>query len=111
MPCPKHRFYPCPYGTPSPAEAPSFVTTTLLHEVGQAVYQSWLSNAQRRRVADLYLNWFIRRPPPGIPEPKTRGAEHFFVALFCAALLRVDTERGTTQEARSFLDTLEVRID
>ncbi len=89
----------------------SLFTTTLLHEVGHAVYERWLTDEQRRRMADLYLNWFIRRQPPGIPEPSARGAEHFFVALFSAAVLRADTEWGTTREAREFLDALGVRID
>ena len=89
----------------------SLFTTTLLHEVGHAVYRRWLTDEQRALATDLYLNWFIRQQPPGTPQPTAGGGEHFFIALFCSALLGANSPWGTTREAREFLDALGVRLD
>jgi hypothetical protein len=89
----------------------SVFTTTLLHEVGHAVYQRWLTDDQRAQVIDLYLDRFIQRPPPGVPEPTTSGAEHFFVALLSSALLGAGSSWGTPRVARESLEIVGVRID
>lgn len=89
----------------------SLFTTTLLHEVGHAVYQRCLTDSQRTQVTDFYLEWFVQRQPLGVPEPTPAGDEHIFVALLSAALLSSESPWGTTREAREFLDALGVRID
>jgi hypothetical protein len=70
---------------PAAASRYSYFTTTVLHELGHAVYDR-LSADQRGAVADLYLDFLIEGLPASV-EPTPKGAEHYFVDLVVAALL------------------------
>ena len=88
----------------------STFTTTLLHEVGHAIYQVWLTDDQRAQVIDTYLDRFIQRGPRGGEEPTASQAEHFFVDLVIGVLLRVDTQSASLGEARVLLEALHVPL-
>jgi len=89
----------------------SVFVTTVLHEIGHSVYLDLLAPEQHTALTDTYLDRFIRERPRGAQEPSEGGAEHFFVALLTAALLRTDSSSGTAHQARSVLELLRVRMD
>jgi hypothetical protein len=88
----------------------SLVTTTLLHEIGHAIHQVWLTNEQRAKVVDAYLDRFIERRGEEDGEPTTRQAEHFFIDLVMGVLLRVDTASASLAEAGAVLGELGVPL-
>jgi hypothetical protein len=67
----------------------SLFTTTVLHEIGHAVWDLHLTAAQRTQLGDDYLDSLIDEGEDEVApdEPSESEAEHFFVDLFVAALL------------------------
>jgi hypothetical protein len=68
----------------------SLFTTTVLHEIGHAVWDLHLTAAQRTQLGDDYLGTLVEEEEEGevAPDrPSESEAEHFFVDLFVAALL------------------------
>ena len=88
----------------------SLFTTTLLHEVGHAIHQVWLTNEQRAKVVDAYLDRFIEREQDEDGEPTMWQAEHFFIDLITGVLLRVDSASASLAEARAVLGELGVPL-
>jgi hypothetical protein len=65
----------------------SFFTTTVIHEIGHAVFRTALAPAQQDLVLDRYA---IRLDTAGSilgNEPTEQGTEHFFIDTFLPALL------------------------
>jgi hypothetical protein len=88
----------------------SVFTTTLLHEIGHAVFAAWLSDRQRSDVVDAYLDRLSQRRSPVEEEPTPEAAEHFFVDLVTGALLRVESKSASIREARALLQDLGVPL-
>ena len=67
----------------------SLFTTTVLHEIGHAVWDLHLTAAQRSQLGDDYLSSLIEEEEGEVApdQPSESEAEHFFVDLFVAALL------------------------
>lgn len=85
----------------------SYFTTTVLHEIGHAVYSRRLTLPQRATLDDLYLAALLASGRWRTHEPSEQGAEHYFVDdLFVAALLGVSPELPRSLAAREFLRTL-----
>lgn len=67
----------------------SLFTTTVLHEIGHAVWDLCLTPAQRARFGDYYLDALIEGEEGefAADEPSEAAAEHHLVDLLLAALL------------------------
>ena len=93
-------------GDPGYGRRFSFFTTTVLHEVGHAIFDGVLSASQRDAVADDYFRFLDRigSPPPG--EPTEAGVQHFFVGHFMAALLGRGEPPTTAAQGRESLARL-----
>ena len=89
----------------------SYFTTTVLHEIGHAIYAEALGDEQRRRVADLYLEELIATTGEDEVEPSEADAEHYFVALLTSALLGVRGGRLRPMQARERLRALGLPLE
>jgi hypothetical protein len=65
----------------------SVFTTTVLHEVGHAVYEEWLTPRQRDVLLEDYIAFLSRSGASTEGEPKETGVQHHLVALLLTALL------------------------
>ena len=63
----------------------SLFTTTVLHEIGHAIYEEWLTPEQRDVVLDDYISFLARSGAPTEGEPREIGVQHHFVALLLTA--------------------------
>ncbi len=88
----------------------SLFTTTLLHEIGHAIFTTWLSDRQRGVVVDAYLDRLAEGRSRWEEEPTTAAAEHFFVALVTGVFLRVESPSASLAEARALLRDLGVPL-
>jgi hypothetical protein len=81
----------------------SLFTTTVLHEVGHAVFDAFLSEAQRGQVERDFFELLDKMGviPPGEPSPS--GIEHHFVGYFIAAVLGHAEPPISAGEARRYL--------
>ena len=91
----------------------SYFTTTVLHEIGHAVYSEALGDEQRQRVVDLYLAELIATADTddALVEPSDAGAEQYFVALLTSALLRVRGARQRPEQARTHIRSLGLPLE
>jgi hypothetical protein len=74
-------------GDPEYGSRFSSFTITVLHEIGHAVFEEWLSVRQRASLIDSYIDSLSEEEPPPPGEPSEVGAAHYFIRLFLAALL------------------------
>jgi hypothetical protein len=81
----------------------SVFVTTLVHEIGHAVFQTALTPAQQELVLDRYVNRLdtLGVIPPD--EPTQQGVEHFFIDNFLSALLRFGSHTHGAAAARRVL--------
>ena len=87
----------------------SFFVTTVLHEIGHAVYARWLTREQRAAVENAYLAQMVEEEESaGHVEPTERGVEHYFIDLLLPALLGHSAGRLRPRVARRRLAALGV---
>ncbi len=65
----------------------SVFTTTVLHEIGHAIFQTALTGAQQELVWSGYLEALEARGDVPADEPSEDGAEHDFIRFFLPAIL------------------------
>jgi hypothetical protein len=80
-------------------------TTTVVHEVGHAVFQTVLTPNQRDLVLDRYVRRLDALGVIPLGEPTQQGAEHFFVDYFLPAVLRFGSHaRGAAASRRALAE-------
>jgi hypothetical protein len=65
----------------------SVFTTTVLHEIGHAIFDTVLSPEQQEAVRTDYLEELTDLGDLSAGEPSEDGAQHYFIAFFVAAVL------------------------
>ena len=71
-------------GDPDFGKNYSFFVTTVLHEIGHAVFERWLTSAQQGAVEESYLSQMVEAEELGSDvEATQRGVEHYFINNAC----------------------------
>jgi hypothetical protein len=81
----------------------SVFTTTVLHEIGHAVYEELLTPRQRDLVLVDYISFLERSGAPSDGEPTEAGVQHHLSALLLTALLGYSKPFMSVVYARSVL--------
>jgi len=85
-------------------------TTTVVHELGHAVYEELLTDGQRELLLGDYVAFLDKLPRPPANEPTTDGVQHHLIALLLAATLGYGTLFVSVARARSSLNALGVAV-
>lgn len=81
-------------------------TTTVLHEIGHAVFERWLTTEQRTAVVNAYLDDLARSREVARVDPSDREAQHYFISLLLPVLLGSGMPPLSSGEARRRLAAL-----
>jgi hypothetical protein len=83
-------------------------TTTVLHEIGHAVFERWLTTEQRTAIVNGYLDDLTRLREAATVDPSDREAQHYFISLLLPVLLGYGMPPLGSGEARRRLAALGV---
>jgi hypothetical protein len=89
----------------------SLFTTTALHEIGHAVWETLLSDDQRTQLADEYVETLIEDEATRPGEPSEAGVQHYFIRFLMAALLGRGERGVSAGAARRRLAALGLDLD
>ena len=93
-------------GDPEYGNEFSVFTTTIVHELGHAVYEELLTLRQREILLDDYLLFLERSGAPPESEPTETGTQHHLATLLLTALLGHGKRLMSVVYARSVLAEL-----
>jgi hypothetical protein len=91
-------------GDPEYGKEFSIFTTTVIHELGHAVYEELLTDHQRDLVLASYVAFLDQLGTPPADEPTDAGVQNHFVALLLTVLLGRGTPFRIVAYAQSVLD-------
>lgn len=97
-------------GDPDYGNRFSVFTTTVLHEIGHAVYEELLTPRQRDLVLDDYIAFLDRSGASTEGEPTEAGVQHHLVAVTLTALLGYGRPFISVSQARAAWEKLGVPI-